>query len=318
MNSVLLFVMKPPVLITLFVFASLYSFSQALQRDSIFHSHDSTFEIKTWKELNLIREFIRFEGKEEFYYKEFDFKTLHLKAEGLLKSGLCTGNWRFYKKKGKLDHQVNFEPVHTKSYTTADGPYADLFKYIKQKCDSLLEQKKEKSGNFLFHFHSSQSYYYRFGFTPNGNTYKQARPNSFLMRYDLVFNDGQLFRTFAYVELELDSLGNIKKENYSSLMTDYKNVDFISMKSAASIALKNGLDDADQPLGFKFLFITDSVAGKKGKIILRVTGKFFDRKKEIVKNGISITLYFRYTDLNPWTGEVIGSGADTITEINMQ
>jgi hypothetical protein len=306
--------MKGHLFIFLFIFLSVHAFSQAISKDSVYHSHDSTFEIKTWKELNIIREFIRFEGKEDIYYKEFDLKTKHLKAEGLLKSGLCSGSWRIYSKKGNFDHYLTFEQVHTKSYTTPAGPYDDIFKPIKQKCDSLLELKKEKNCNFFFHFHSSQSYYYRTSY----RTYINERPNTFLMRYDLVFNDGSLFRTFAYVELELDSTGNIKKENYSSLMTDHKNVDFIPMKSAASIALKNGLRDADQPLEFKFRFVSDSVAGKKGKVILRVTGIFFNRKEENVKNGISITSYFHYADLNPWTGEVIGSGTDTITEIRMQ
>jgi hypothetical protein len=310
--------MKTHFPILIFLFISSYSFSQAIQKDSVYHAHDSTFEIKTWKELSIVREFIRFEGKEDIYYKEFDFRTGRVKVEGLLKNGSCSGNWRFYNKRGTFDREIKFDVTNTLAYMRPSEPYDDVFKHIKQKSDSLLAQKKEKNGNFLFHFHSSQSYYYRTGFRKNGNTFKDARPNAFLMRYDLVFDDGQLFRTFAYVELELDSLGDIKKENYSSPMTDYKNIDFISMKSAASIALKNGLSDADQSLGFKFRFVTDSASVKKGKIILRVTGKIFDRKEELVNNGILITSYFHYTDLNPWTGEVIGSGTDAIAEIKMQ
>jgi hypothetical protein len=310
--------MKGHLFIFLFILLSVHTFSQVISKDSVYHSHDSTFEIKTWKELNIIREFIRFEGKEEIYYKEFDIRTKHLKAEGLLKNGLCSGTWKFYKKKGKFDKEIKFEVTNTRSYMRPSDPYDDVFKHIKQKCDTLLAQKKEKNCNFFFHLHSSQSYYYRSSFEKKGSLFKDVQPNTFLIRYDLVFTDGPLFRTFSYVELELDSIGNVKKENYSSLMTDYKNVDFISMRSAASIALKNALSDADQPLEFKFRFVADSVAGKKGKVILRVTGIFFNRKEETVKNGVSITSYFHYTDLNPWTGEVIGSGTDTITEIRMQ
>jgi hypothetical protein len=305
--------MKTLFLILISFLTPFCSFSQAIQKDSVYHSHDSAFEIKTWKDANIIREFIRFEGKEDIYYKEFDFKTRQLKTEGLLKSGLCSGTWKFYKKKGKLDHEINFEPVHTKSYTTAAGPYADLFKHIKQKCDSLLEQKKEKNCNFLFHFHSSQSYYYRTSYRKSGNTFNDARPNAFLMRYDLVFNDGQLYRTFAYVELELDSTGNVKKENYRSLMTGYKNVDFIAMKSAAAVALKNGLGDTDQPLGFEFRFVIDP-SSKQSKFILRVAGHPFDIKEEKDQGWLVTTSHFHYVDLNPWTAEVIGSGTTSKEE----
>jgi hypothetical protein len=306
--------MKTYFLIFISLFSSSHSFSQAMQKDSIYHSHDSTFEIKTWKELNIIREFIRFEGKEDIYYKEFDFNTQQLKVEGLLKNGLCSGTWKFYKKKGKFDHEIKFEPVHTKSYTTAAGPYTDVFKHIKQKCDSLLEQKKEKNCNFLFHFHSSQSYYYRSGFRKNGNTFKDAQPNAFLMRYDLVFDDGQIYRTFAYVELELDSTGTIKKKNYRSLITGNKNIDFIDLKSAASNALKHGLKDTDQPFGFEFRFVADSSSSKQRKLILRVGGHPFDVKEEKDQGWLLTTVQFRYVDMDPWTGEVIGSGSTSREE----
>jgi hypothetical protein len=301
----------------LFLLASVHCSSQVITVDSVYHSHDSTFEIKVWKELNIIREFIRFEGKEEVYYKEFDFKTKHLKAEGMLKSGICSGTWMIYSKRGNFDHYLTFEQVHTKSYTTAAGPYTDLFKHIKQKCDSLLERKRETNCNFLFHFHSSQSYYYRSGFRTNGNTYKQARPNAFLMRYDLVFDDGQLYRTFAYVELELDSTGNVKKENYSSLMTGNKNIHFISMRSAAVIASKNGLGDLDQPLGFEFRFVTDSSLSKQNKLILRVAGHPFDIKEESDVGTSTTIFYFHYADLDPWTGNVIRSGTTSRKEMKI-
>jgi hypothetical protein len=308
--------MKGHLFIFLFILLSVHAFSQAISKDSVYHLHDSTFEIKTWKELNIIREFIRFEGKEDIYYKEFDLKTLHPKVEGLLKSGLCSGTWRFYKKKGKFD-EIKFEVTDTRSYMRPSDPYDDVFKHIKQKCDTLFAQKKEKNCNFFFHLHSSQSYYYRSSFEKKGSLFKDIRPNAFLIRYDLVFTDGPLFRTFAYVELELDSIGNVKKENYSSMMTDYKNVDFISMRSAASIALKNGLTATEQPFEFKFNFTADFAPSKKGKTFLRVTGGHpFETKEELMNGVPSRTYYYRYIDINPWTGKISGSGTTSSKEVS--
>jgi hypothetical protein len=290
----------------LLLFTSLPSFPQALQKDGIYQSGDSTIEIKTWEEQNIIREFIRFEGKEEFYYKEFDFKTKHLKAEGLLKNGFCSGTWKFYKKNGSPDHELTFETTPVKPYITAAGPYEDTFNDIKQKCDSLLAKKIAKNSNFIFHFHSSQSYYYRAGSRKGWKALKDIRPTAFLMRYDLVFNDGQLYRTFPYLELELDSAGTIKKMDFRSRMTGYKNIDFIAMKTAASIALKNGLSTAEAPFEFEFRFVNDSL--KRGKLILRVAGRPFDIKEEKDQGWILTTFQFQYVDMEPWTGRVIESG----------
>ncbi len=292
------------------LFYTFPSWGQALKKDTIYRSGDSTLEVKLYKELNVIREFIRVEGKEAFFYKEFDFKTKQLKTDGMFKGGYCAGDWKFYKKNGRIAREIHFEITAEKSYTFANEPYTTIFKSIKGSTDSLLNRKAIQKRNYDFYFHASHCYYYRSSFPKSWKTITNARPNEFLLRYDLTFEEEQIRRTFSYVELEVDSTGHVKKENYSSMISGYKNQDFISAKTADSIALQQGLTSIDQPFSFTFNFIKNS--SKAGKLIYRIEGKPYDRKESTEYGGYFVTtLYFRYVDLDPWTAEMIGSGNTT-------
>ena len=107
--------------------------------------------------------------------------------------------------------------------------------------------------------------------------------------------------TFLFFEIELDGNGQLKKESSIKTFSNFKNNILLTIKSADSIALSNGLAEKDKPFTYEFEFITDSLQKNRCNLQFSITGRPF----EIKGNGSEFTEYSYEISVNPITMEFI-------------
>lgn len=260
---------------------------------------DTIIEVKVYKEDNEIREFKEIKGTETEFYNCYDLNSKILREEGKFYKGYWSGIVKFYDAKGKLEKTIDYDNNIKTLFNKKKGPFDEFFTKTKSNADSLLIQKY---GLYFFQNHiiqnTNQSFYY--GADTSGDWFEvpNYKPNEFLMRYDLKLKDGERFLVY---EFELDSNGNLKRESSIKTISNIKNNILLTIKSADSIALSNGLTEKDKPFTYEFECIADSLQKSKCYLQFSITGKPFKRKD----NGSEFTEYCYKINLNPFTNEFI-------------
>ncbi len=260
---------------------------------------DTIIEVKVYKEDNEIREFREIKGTEIGFYKRYDLNTKILREEGKYYKHYYAGLLKFYDAKERLEKIINYDNNTKTLFNKKKEPYDEVFAKVKRKADSLLI---EKHGLYFFNNYiiqnTNRSHYYGSGTSGSWFEVTNYKPNEFLMRYDLKLKDGERFLVY---EFELDSNGNFKKESSIKTISNIKNNILLTIKSADSIALLNGLTEKDKPFTYEFECITDSLQKSRCYLQFSITGKPFERKN----NGNEFTEYCYKINLNPFTNEFI-------------
>ncbi|MCF8428948.1 MAG: hypothetical protein K9G64_02360 [Bacteroidia bacterium] len=260
---------------------------------------DTIIEVKVYKEDNEIREFREIKGTEIEFYNLYDLNTKILREEGKFYKRYWSGLSKFYNAEGKLEKIINYDNNTKTLFNKKKEPYDDVFAEIKRKSDSLLI---EKYGFYFFNNYiiqnTNQSYYYGSGNSDSWFEVPNFKPNEFLMRYDIKLKDGERFLVFDF---ELDGNGQLKPKNTIKTFSNFKNNILLTIKSADSIALLNGLTEKDKPFSYEFDCITDSLHKSRCNLEFSITGKPFERKD----NGSEFTEYCYKINVNPFTMEFI-------------
>lgn len=139
------------ILIFLF-FIKLNSYSQ--KPFESFQKGDTLIEIRTYENLNSLREFKKINEIE--IYKEFDLTTKILKEEGKFdKDGNWFGVRKIYSEEAKLIKEINYDNNQIQFYNNYYEPFQENFRLIQQKAEQLL---KDKLGLIFF----SKIYYSKY------------------------------------------------------------------------------------------------------------------------------------------------------------
>lgn len=266
---------------------------------------DTSIEVKSWKDLNSIREFKKVKGQDIELFKNYYLDTKLLREEGMFKGGWCFGVWKFYNVNGQLEKEINYDNNIKTLYGKLNEPYDDVFNQIQHAADSLLIEKYGRdffTDNIIQN--TNRSYYYGSGTSGRWFEVPNYRPNEFLMRYDIKL-DG---KRYSFFEFTLDSLGNLKKKKSLESFSNLKKRNCITLTIADSIALQNGLTNEAKPFGHRFGYSPDSLQKETGKLEIHVIGMPYDKKID----GNEITEFFYYIVLDPWTGEFIRKETDRI------
>ena len=301
--------MKSLLLIT-FLFLSVDSFSQD---KIIIHTDSSRIEIDTFRNKRIVEEYIK--NKNLVKWTFFNEKNI------IETKGQCDtleryiGLWYEYDETGGLIRTEDYDnrtwTVHNKKLYT----YKSYLDQIKSKADKIVI---DAYGIDFFNKHTKWDFgqcaiYFKGGGGGNWTDPVNEKPISFLIRYDIVTDNGKLYDDM--IEFQLNSKGELFFP--FELPDDVKGFEKISSKSSFKLTefeaiqkAKNlGLTETDTTKAEAFLF-WDFFKNKK---LTQFNGqyKFYviiksNSIKDIRPQGRSTVIdKFDVYVFNPWTGDFL-------------
>ena len=285
---------------------SLFSLAQyKVFSDTTYLHADTLIEIKSWVDLNSIREFKRIKTNEVTLFKNYDMDSKILREQGVFKKGHYFGIWKYYSESGKLEKEINFETNVKIIYGKINEPYDELFIFIKNKADSLLASR---IGQKLFLenviLNAGRTYYY--GKDKSGSWFEvpDFKPNEFLLRYDIRLLGNE---RFPLIEFKLDSVGQLKEEIRPPVFSNYSNQEILTLKMAEDIAINKGLSKNDKPFIYNIEYKEVRESNVPVPLALKISGKPYKNKRK----GNKLTEHYNYILIDAWTGKFMEKGNET-------
>jgi hypothetical protein len=267
-----------------------------------------------------------YKDKDSVWYSVRYIKdTTQVKTEGWkTKKGKHIGVWKEYTINGELmytwNHEMGICEVNPKLY-----PYHGLLEKMKLKADGIIIKTYSKvffEKHVKFNYECN-AYYGQYKTYSTGtfwiNDYLgswieplKGKPNTFMFRYDILYDSGELFS--RGIELELDSIGNYipnEDKGFEKLLDNSPRVFSVNKFNIIEKAKENGLELSDTATYFCFLtwesFKKPDFYNGQYKYYIAVKS---GEKKEIseLENGRSrITEKFTVYEFNPWTSEYLNT-----------
>lgn len=238
-------------------------------------------------------------------FKEKYPGTNTVKEKGWFKHDNCVGTWKYYSKDRALIKTINFDTGEKKYYTDYRDPYDDIFKKMQAKANSfLLTYFDTEFIDRHIKWNINGSYFYGPGVAENWFNYTNVRPNRFLFRYDIVFDQKRTYE--EVIQFELDVFGNLihKTDRDVKGITNCKNDTMsckfnVSYRSAIDTAQAHGL----KKNGKKYIYYLDWRKTTPKHEILGVYEIVVARFNEKEKNGNRTTYKYDAVIIDPWTGK---------------
>jgi hypothetical protein len=220
------------------------------------------------------------------------------------KEGNCKGTWKYFSEDGILIKSINYDTGEKKYYSTYRDPHDDIFEKMKLKADSFLLKyfDKEFIANNI-KWEPNESYYYGPGIAGRWFEPTQVKPNKFLFRFNLIFDQERIYHQL--IRFELDEYGNL----IHVIDEDLTGIAYCkagpipckfntTYKQALDTAESHGLKTKGKTLFYLDWRKTtpkDSIFGEYEIVV----AKFREKKKK----GNRTTYYYDAVIINPWTGK---------------
>lgn len=280
------------------ILLSFFTLSCFGQKNTSVETDSSTIETKYFKDEDYIAEFNRLKDQDKIYYKQFDFKTKNVTEEGVFLKGYNVGLWKYYSKKGKLEKSINYETGEAKYLSSNKPKYADYFEFIKLKADSILISNfgsKFFSNNIIWNV--VNSYYYGPASTGRWFEETEEKPNIFLMRYQVIFDN----KKHQTIEFHVDASGNLTHRFGDDDIKGIKKCkenecEFtLTLKQAFDLGKAEGLKLEEKK---HVIYLNYDEKSKEYELIIAD----YDRTE---KADNRTSDYYNAIIIDPWTGKII-------------
>jgi hypothetical protein len=304
------------------LFFSFQAFGQKKPFREIIETDSSTIEIIRNSVYRCYEE--TYKSKDSIWWNvTYIDDTTQLHTEGWKnKSGKYLGIWKEFNRQGELmytwNHVTGECDINKSLY-----PYHDLLEKMKFKADSIIISaysmeffEKHVKFNYECNAYLGHNETYSTGtfwindYLGSWTEPLKGKPNTFMFRYDIQYDSGELFS--RGIELELDSIGNYipdEDKGFERLSDNSPKVISVDKTNILQTIRKNGFEISDTATFFCFLtwesFKKNEFFNGQYKYYVAVK---IDEIKEINENenGRSrVTEKFKVYSFNPWTGEYI-------------
>lgn len=264
----------------------------------------SIIRIKTWKDLNSIREFNELDSSDITYYTDRFFENSRIRETGMLDEFGSAGVWKYYRKNGNLYKEIDFE---TGKKTLLDGwtePYETSFSTARNRGDSILA--KHFGAKFVrehIQWSPGNSSYYTRKTSEHWFNIASEEPERFALRYLIKLDS--IHRYWA-MTIFLDRDGGIVTDETKGLMFCGKNCDFkINFNDAIRLSKNEGLRLTNKKsfnVSIQWVEESDNRNNKESGNYRVIVVELKGSEKYIARK---VYYFYDAVAIDPWSGCVI-------------